>query len=180
MPGKAKSDYIKAHIMRCEKELLIDHAIELYRAQPPGSRNRKGYRTLAEECSAAWNAQNSAKFGFHLKLSSTTLQARDEGRLLLSEKRAEDALLTPDEDALLTQFLQETANRGFPCNNKRIREAAVSILQRREPTFAEIHLGKGWHTRFIQRKKARKELASYWSRPLKSDRATAVNPHTHK
>ena len=49
-----------------------------------------------------------------------------------------DALLTPEEDTILNQFLQEMADRGFPASNKRVVEAALAIVQKRDPEIRNL------------------------------------------
>jgi len=174
MAYRAKSDYEKAQIRRIAKENLIRRAVDTYRDQPEGSRShRRGYRTITDQVMDDYEAET----GGRIYINWATVRKRDEGTRSLHEARAADALLTPDEDQLLTRFLKETADRGFPCNNKRIIEAALAIVRQRDPL---AHIGESWVTRFLARKRARKELSKYWSRPLKSVRGGAVNPTNHK
>jgi hypothetical protein len=98
----------------------------------------------------------------------------------LLETRADDpdAYLTREEDAILTEFLNTSAECGFPCNNEHLREAARAIAVKRVPNVKRP--GKSWVNRFLNRKHARKELSKYWSKSLKSDRGKAVNANTHR
>lgn len=182
MANKAKPNYVKSRELRVLKESLVRVAVGMYRAQTakPGSRDWKGYRTVTrlvmeEHQRSTQNASNSR--GERVDINWTTVRDRDEGTPSLLEKRLFEGLLTPEEDRILTEFLQNSADRGFPCTRKRIAEAALAIVRKRKGEHRSIN--PSWITRFINRKKADKQLKAYWSKALKSDRGQAVNENTH-
>jgi hypothetical protein len=183
MANKAKPLYLKKQEWWLKKEDLLDRAVNAYRTQAakPGTRQWKGYRTIAVEIMDQYEEETKSRSnprGERININWTTIRSRDEGTRSLLDARAQDALLTPDEDHILTEFLQESADRGFPANSKRIIEAALEIIQKRRPEIKK--LSHHWLSRFLNRKKARKELQVYWSKSLKTDRGRAINPTTHR
>lgn len=182
MANQAQPIYVKSQILLLLKEELVLEAVEMYRTQTakPGSCEWMGYRTMADKVMDRHKERTRKgkhDKGEHIQINFAMVRKRDEGTRSLLDARADDALLTPKEDRLLTDFLHETASRGFPANNRRVKEAAISIVRQRDP---DITISDSWVTRFLNRKNAQKELDKYWSKALKNIRGGGVNPTTHK
>jgi hypothetical protein len=182
MANKAKPEYLKRLELRLLKEKLILRTLDEYHNQDakPGSREWLGYRQITNKIMDDYERETITKSnprGVRVDLNWNTVRKRDDGTKSLIDTRADDGILTPEEDRILTEFLQEAADRGFPANNKRIVEAALAIIQKRNPSIKS--LSTRWVARFILRKKAQGELQKYWSKSLKSDRGRAVNKNTH-
>jgi hypothetical protein len=182
MPNNAKSQYHKAYALRDQQEQATLYALSLYRAQPIGrDAIRKGYRVIASEATDYWNTTYPRETqGGKVKVNYQTLKRWDDGAISLTARREEQALLTPAEDELLTEFLIRSAERAFPLNNKRIREAVVSLVRRRHPIFQEDDIGGNWVNRYMARKSVKKKLGKYWTKSLKTTRANAVNATNHE
>jgi hypothetical protein len=184
MANKAQPEYVKSQILHLLKEQLVQEAVEMYRTQTgkTGTCEWLGYRKVAAKVMDKHEERTRKKpneKGEWVEINWTTVRKCDEGTRSLLETRADDALLTPEEDILLTEFLAETADRGFPANNRRVKEAALSILRKRDAD-ASFTVSDSWVTRFLNRKKARNQLAKYWSKSLKNIRGGGVNPTTHR
>ena len=131
MAYRAKSNYEKAQIRQIAKENLIWRGVNTYCDQLEGSRShRKGYRTITQQVMDNYEAES----GTRININWATVQKQDEGMRSLLEAGADDVLLTLNEDRLLTRFLKETADRGFPCSNKHMIEAALAIIRQCNPS----------------------------------------------
>jgi hypothetical protein len=91
----------------------------------------------------------------------------------------EKGWLLPEEVTTVISFAKEVANRGFPLNHKRLKEAADEICRGRlGDRFPPCGVGKNWTGRFVE--KHHDELWMYWSHSLDNKRGRAVNPATNK
>lgn len=176
MPGRAKSDSRKNREKRQVYETLIARAVNGYQNQTPAAgQKRKGFRKITE----AVNEEYLALTGNHSDLKWETVKNRYNGVRSLTEARAEDqGWLTELETVHLCDFLTSCAEMGLPCNRRRVREAANTIIRVRDTDFPGV--GQNWVHRWLERMMSQKRLASYWSRALETKRGKAVNPYTHE
>lgn len=82
-----------------------------------------------------------------------TLKSWIDGGMSKSESAAQRLKLLPEEEAVMAEYLIETAKRGFPDTPKRAIMHANCILRERtgDPT---ICVGHNWIDRFLNRHKS--------------------------
>ena len=85
--------------------------------------------------------------------------------------------LTPAEEAILVDFLNESAERGLPQSRRNLTQYANLI--RRGRLGADCgEVGDFWAGRFLDRH--RDVLQTHWSKPLDTQRAQCMNPEAKK
>jgi len=101
-----------------------------------------------------------------------TLKSWIDGGMMKSQSSAQRIKLTPEEEAVLVQYLIETAKRGFPDTPRRAAMRANCILRERtsDPTAC---VGQNWINRFLNRHKT--QLSRYWSTTLTTVSQTPQN-----
>lgn len=175
MPGRAKSQALKAQERRKLHDELMHEAVALYRNNR--SLPKAQHLSLRETCFQI-SSRHHQRTGQWLELDKTTLSrlAADPDYRTLSQFNASKSWLTSEENDEIVTFAIELADRGFPLNHVRLRELVDDLLRKRlGPEFPGV--GKNWTDRFVTRNRDR--LGTYWSRSLESQRGRAVNPHTH-
>jgi hypothetical protein len=85
--------------------------------------------------------------------------------------------LTAPEEAVLVDFLTQSADRGFPQSRRNITQYANLIRRNRLGSDSE-KLGNSWVGRFLDRH--RDIVQMHWSRPLDTQRAQSMNPEAKK
>jgi len=92
--------------------------------------------------------------------------------MMKSQSSAQRIKLTPEEEAVLVQYLIETAKHGFPDTPRRAAMCANCILRERtsDPTAC---VGQNWINRFLNRHKT--QLSRYWSTTLTTVSQTPQN-----
>lgn len=175
MPGRPKSQSLKAHEHRKLHDQLMKQAVALYRGNSTLPKDKHiSLRTACTEIST----RHQRDTGQWIDLDKTTLSrlAANPGYRTLSDFNAEKGWLTAEESEKVVELAIELAHRGFPLNHVRLKELVDDLLEKRlGPTFPGV--GKNWTDRFVMRNRDR--LGTYWSRFLDTKRSRAVNPHTH-
>ena len=92
-----------------------------------------------------------------------TLKSWIDGGMTKDQSSAQRLKLTTEEEAVMFQYLIETAKRGFPDTPRRAAMRANCILRERtsDPTAC---VGQNWINRFLNRHKS--QLSRYWSTTL--------------
>jgi hypothetical protein len=112
-----------------------------------------------------------------VKVSKSTLLRRINGGRSIREAHEGSKWLSKEEGDTVVKFAIECANRNFPFSHRRIKEHVDEIASARwGSTFPKGGVGKQWTHHFVSDHHG--ELRAYWSRPLDSARARAVNPIT--
>ena len=163
MPYKALSERVKSQKQSKLKEAQISRAVEDYRAEQSKPEPRKGVRVIAKE------------HGIE-KLYKTIINRYNNGRSN-QEAHEDQQKLTAAEEAVLVDFLEQSADRGFPQSRHNITQYANLICQNRLGPDCE-GLGNTWVTRFLDRH--RDALQMHWSRPLDTQRAQSMNPEAKR
>lgn len=160
MTGRAASETLKRRKAREEIDLKINEAVELYLAQQNlPSNERKSSREIA------------AQFGV---CSYKTILERARGRPSMSEFNAAKQKLTSGQEAVLVDFLLESAARGFGLTHAEIYEEASAIYKASGGDVENDPLGTNWVDRFLERHHGK--LQTHWSRELDTQRANTLNP----
>jgi len=102
----------------------------------------------------------------------TNLRRMISGVESKEESAAKRQILYEQEEAIMVQYLIETAKCGFPDTPPRAIQRANQILRERTGD-ANANLGNNWIHRFLQRHK--KQLSLYWSTTLTTVRGGALN-----
>ena len=105
----------------------------------------------------------------------TNLRRMISGVELKEESAAKRQVLYEQEEAVLVQYLIETAKHGFPDTPRRAIQRANQILRERT-SDANASVGKNWIHRFLRRHK--KQLSIFWSTSLTTVRGGASNEAT--
>jgi hypothetical protein len=106
-------------------------------------------------------------------VSKSTLARRVQGGQSIREFNATKQLLSTAEEAVLVQFIIESADRGFPLNHDLIKFYVNAIIASRAGADADM-CGKKWVFGFLDRH--HDVLQSHWSKPLDTQRAKCLNP----
>jgi len=174
MPGHAKSKAQKNFDVAQLKEDMMSRALTAYRAILDGPNKGKPGYGLRKVCDD-YQRICYEETGIRIKLSTTTLTKRSDGRRSRSEAQAERQWLTPVEETVIVDFMIEMAARGWPLSHRRLKEhAELILLARLGKDFPEDGLGKRFTERFLLRHSDRIKTTD--SRPLEDKRGRAVNP----
>jgi hypothetical protein len=163
MPYKALSERIKNQKQSRLKEVRISRAVEDYRAELSKPDPQKRACTIAKE----HGIEKSYK---------TIINRYNNGRSI-QEAHEDQQKLTTAEEAVLIDFLQQSADRGFPQSHHNITQYANLIHKNRLGEDCE-KLGDTWVTRFLNRH--RDILQMHWSWPLDTQWAESMNPEAKK
>ena len=165
MAGKALSEQVKRQKQRRLKEDKLREAVDAYRAeQLKPERSRRGLREIARIYGIPGQWSNIGK--------------RYNGGRSTTEVHQEQQKLTPSEEETLVQFLDESADRGFPQTHQQLKHFADAILQSRLGTGTSESVGGSWSGRFLDRH--RDVLQTHWSKSLDTQRASCMNPEAKK
>jgi hypothetical protein len=160
MAKKALSEHVKKSKQSQLKESKLQEAVDVYRReQSKPAHLQKGARTIAQE------------HGIPSQYKSIT--NRYNGGRSTAEAHKAQQKLKPSEELVLVNFLNESAERGFPQTLSQIENFANLIRQSRLGTECE-KVGESWVGRFLDGH--RKILQTHWSKPLDTQRAQAMNP----
>lgn len=160
MANKALSDRVKRTKHAAVKEQKLQEALAEYtREQSKPRESRRGLRAIANQ--------------YGIANQYRTILNRYNGGRTISEVHEAQQHLTPAEESILVDFLNESADRGFPQNLHQITNFANLILQNR---LGEqfVPIGESWVGRFLDRHRER--LQTHWSKHLDTQRARAMNP----
>ncbi|KAJ3817604.1 hypothetical protein F5880DRAFT_1628169, partial [Lentinula raphanica] len=131
MVNKAKSQELKARIVRAEKDDLEKEAVVQYLQEQSRElgkdEKRKGARQICEEVSK----KHFTETGKLIKLNHATLISHSKGKTTMSEFNRTKQHLTPEEEDMIVKYVIDMAERGFPLSPRRIREHAFKILHSR-------------------------------------------------
>ena len=100
-----------------------------------------------------------------------------KGRQSIQEFNATKQLLTTAEEKKVVELLLVSSDRSQPFDYDEIAYIANQILANRPEGTART-VGKNWVSRFVRRH--HKQLQTYWSKPLDSQRAKCLNPEAVK
>jgi Tc5 transposase DNA-binding domain len=164
MANKALSERVKAQKQRTLNEKKLINAVKAYGLEEGRPKHlRKGARTIAQE--------------FGIDKQWKTIINRYKGGRSLSEGHENLQKLTPAEETVLVNFLNESAERGFPQTPQEVAKWANMIRRSRLGPDCE-NVGESWVGRFLDRH--RDILQTHWSKPLDTQRARAMNPEAKK
>lgn len=156
----------------------MDQAVQLYNAEyavGPGGSILKKPRSYADICrlmvEKCWKENKVS-----ITLTKSALQRHIHGGKSRAQANAKKSSWLTDEEAeVIIRYAINLANQGWPLSTRRLTEHANLILRARiGESFAGV--GKNWARRFTE--KHSDHLHQYWSSPLESSRARAVNPFT--
>ena len=101
-----------------------------------------------------------------------TLKSWIDGGMSKHQSSAQRLKLMPEEEAIMVQYLIETAKRGFPDTPKRAAMHSNCILREHtgDPTAS---VGHNWINRFLNRHKS--QLSRYWSTTLTTVSQDSLN-----
>ncbi|KZP24922.1 hypothetical protein FIBSPDRAFT_664151, partial [Athelia psychrophila] len=123
------------------KEQKLQEALAEYtREQSKPRESRRGLRAIANQ--------------YGIANQYRTILNRYNGGRTISEVHEAQQHLTPAEESILVDFLNESADRGFPQNLHQITNFANLILQNR---LGEqfVPIGESWVGRFLDRHRER-------------------------
>ena len=115
MPYKALSKRVKRQDDSKLKEEKILQAVEAYRVEQTKPEPRKGARTIAKE--------------YGVEKAYKTIINRYNDRRSIREAHEEQQKLTASEEAVLVDFLMQSADCGFPQSQHNITQHANLIRQ---------------------------------------------------
>lgn len=152
---------------KCEKsrknfEEKVVEAVTAYRAAKAEGTKGVTYRTLGELYGIPFKTIQR-----HFKTDQPTL----------SQSRAKQGRLSPEEDKVVLENVLFLAKRGVPPSQKDISRRAWSIVMARDGPNAKP-IGANWADRWITRH--RNELGKYWGMRIDSKRGQAVNPTSNQ
>jgi hypothetical protein len=160
MPYKALSQHIKRQNQSHAKEATIRNAVNQYcREQALPANTRRGARKIAED--------------FGIPKQWRTIINRYNGGRSMKEAREHQQNLTPAEEGILVDFLNQSAEHGLPQPLKSIEALAILLWKARLGDNCNP-FGENWVHRFLDRH--RMVLQTHWSKPLDTQRARAMNP----
>ena len=175
MVNRAKSNALKAQILRKQKDNLMAQAVEYYLAEK--SNNSKNVPSLRHICQTFSDDYYSRKL-VRINLDHNTLARLAKGGITKAESNAKKSWLKYEEQEVILEYVIEMARRGFPLSPHRLKEHAEKILRARlGDKLPETGLGKCWASRFIT--KHHERIGMYWSSSLDNSRARGVNPITN-
>lgn len=161
MTGRAASETLKKKIKRAEIDQKVNEATAQYLAQQNLPENeRKSSRKIAEE------------FGVCYK----TILARAKGRPSISAFNATKQKIPSSQEAVLVDFLIQSAARGFGLTHPRVHSEATAVYNATGDNVEKDPLGTNWVDRLIERH--HEKLQTHWSKGLDMQRANALNPAT--
>lgn len=161
MAKHAQSNTLKRRIAREEEEERVQKGVKKYmEGLGKESTQQLSLRAIAKE----FNIQ-----------SVTTLHNRIMGMQSIASFNETKQLLTPAEERTVVELLQVSSDCSQPYNYNDIAHLANRLLKARlGDDFRPV--GKNWVSRCIERH--HKELQTYWSKPLDSQRAKCLNPES--
>lgn len=161
MARHAQSNSLKRRIAREKEEERVQEGARKYMEElRKGSTQKPSLRKIAQE--------------FNIR-SVTTLHNRIKGIQSIASFNETKQLLTPAEEQTVVELLQVSSDRSQPYDYNNIAHLANRILKARlGEDFRPV--GKNWVSRCIERH--HKELQTYWSKPLDSQRAKCLNPES--
>ena len=163
MPYKTLSEHVKNQKQSRLKEMQILQAVEDYRAELSKPDQQKGAHAIAKE----HGMEKSYK---------TIINRYNNGRSV--QKAHEDQQkLTVAEEAVLIDFFQQSADRGFPQLHHNITQYGNLICKSRLGEDCE-KLGDTWVTHFLDQHCD--VLQMHWSWSLNTQQAQPMNPEAKK
>jgi len=176
MVNYAKSNMLKAQIMRQQKDNLMAQAVEYYIAEKLKSTEGKP-PSLQHVCQTFSNDYYS-RTHIQINLDHNTLARLAKGGVTKLESNARKSWLTYEEQEAVLKYMIEMAHCGFPLSPHHLHEHAEMILRAcLGDKFPEDGFGKCWATCFIR--KHHEKIGMYWSSPLDNSHAQGVNPITN-
>jgi hypothetical protein len=163
MAKKALSERVKSQKQSKLKEKKILEAVEAYRAEQAKPGTQKGVRAIAKE--------------HGIEKCYKTIINRYNNMRSTAEAHEDQQKLTAAEEAVLVDFLMQSADRGFPQSRRNIAQYANLIRNNRLGKDC-TQIGDTWVGRFLERH--RDGLQMHWSKPLDTQRAQSMNPEAKK
>lgn len=163
MAKKALSERIKCQKQSKLKEKRILEAVEAYRAEQAKPGTRKGVCAIVKE--------------HGIEKCYKTITNRYNNMWSTTEAHEDQQKLTAAEEAILVDFLVQSADHGFPQSQRNIAQYANLICNNRlgEDCTQIADTWVGW---FLERHRDR--LQMHWSKPLDTQRAQSMNPEAKK
>lgn len=134
-------------------------AVDAYKAEQAKPRPHKGVRAIAK------------KHG--IEKCYKTIINRYNNMWSTTEAHEDQQNLTAAEEAVLVDFLMQSADRGFPQSRRNITQYANLIRDNRLEKDC-MQIGDTWVGRFLERHRDR--LQMHWSKPLDTQRGQSMNP----
>jgi hypothetical protein len=163
MAKKPLSKCIKCQKQSRLREKKIKQAVEAYRAELKKTGPQKGVRTIAKE--------------HDIEKCYKTILNRYNNMRSTQDAHEDQQKLTAAEEAVVVDFLEQSADRGFPQSRHNITQYANLIRNNRLGEDCE-KIGDTWVGRFLQRHYDK--LQMHWSKPLDTQRAQSMNPEAKK
>lgn len=160
MPGRALSDKAKRQKQRKLINNKYSNTIHEYRRQKHEQDGKPSYRRIAAEYGVEYS----------------TLRRLEQGGNSISAFNLTKQRLTTAEESILVNLILLAALQGFPKTHRTVAREANAILANRLGVFRPV--GKNWVDNFLCRHN--NALHTFWSRPLSTIRAKAVNPDNLK
>lgn len=104
MPGRAKSDTVKAHIECKNNDQQMKEAVAAYLKDQGAGGKRRGARYFGD------------KYGVSYK----TILRHADGNSSMSEFNSGKQKLSPAQEQILVDYLTECANRGLPFTHEQL------------------------------------------------------------
>jgi len=125
-----------------------------------------------QELTESGKKPNITQIALEFKVPRTTLGHHANGRPSKREDGLRRHLLPPEAENALVQFLVETARRGFPETEERVREIAT-IIHRNLTDDEKAYVGTRWVDRFLDRNSDK--LKKSWATSHSMLRGSAAN-----
>jgi hypothetical protein len=163
MAKKALSERVKCQKQSKLKEKRILEAVEAYRAEQAKPGTRKRVCAIAKE--------------HGIEKCYKTITNRYNNKRSTTEAHEDQQKLTAAEEAVLVDFLMQSADRGFPQSQHNIAQYANLIRNNRLGEDC-TQIANTWVGQFLERHHDR--LQMHWSKPLDTQRAQSMNPEAKK
>ena len=152
---------------------VVSLEMALKRAKNDKTRNQleDAYRKV-QEIKESGQKPNISQIALQFDVPRATLSHRVNGRPSKREDGVRRHLLPPEAENALVEFLVETARRGFPETEARVREIAT-IIHRNLTNDEKTHVGTKWVNRFLERNS--NKLKKSWATPQSMLRGGAAN-----
>ena len=127
MVNRAKSDKLKAQILREKKDSLMAQAVAYYLDEKSKNLERKP-PSLRHVCQI-FSDDYYSRTRLRIKLDHNTLSRLAKGGIMKSKSNARKSWLTYEEQEVVLKYVIEMARCGFPLSPHRLHEHAEMILR---------------------------------------------------
>src|SRR5258706_1888159 len=158
--------------MPCPKSIAsLETALIKARNDQTQDRLEDAYKKV-QEIKKSGQKPNISQIALEFDVPRATLNHCVNGRPSKQEDGVKHHLLPPKAENALVEFLVETACRGFPETEERVREIAT-IIHRNLTDDEKTHVGKTWVNCFLKRNSDKPKKS--WATSQSMLRGTAAN-----